>query len=265
MGLFKIIRWAAAFVFAAVCHVAIIFPHLLLAWLALRLVVRDSVRRRNALCRCMCWHGYLLAEGLKPILGLRLELEPPAEFPDGAAIVLANHVSTLDIVFVFWALHRLGLRQPRWIMKSELRFTPWAIAAAGGSGFVRRRRNAGDFSVVERCGALATQDGGLVVLFPEGTRFRGVSADGAWRHLGPPKPGGFAALRRQMPHAPVLSLTLRWAGGRGRTAFSADGLVGLTVRIAAQTVPAPVVDADPDWLLRHWREKDAALSAASAP
>lgn len=263
MGLFKFIRWFVALVFAAVWHFFVIMPHLLLAWLVLRLAVRDPVRRRNALCRCMCWHGYALAEALKPILDVRLELEVPASVPDGAAIVLSNHVSVLDIVFVFWALHRLGLRRPRWIMKSELRFSPWAIAAAGGSGFVRRKRNAGDLSAVERCGALAARDGGLVVLFPEGTRFRGPSADGAWRHLGPPKPGGFAALRRQMPDAPVVSFTMRWTGGRGRTVLNADGLVGLAVRIGVETIPASAIAGDPDWLERHWREKDAELAAAS--
>lgn len=261
-----IIRWTVAFLVTVAYNAALVFPTLFLVWVCiLPLQVLCPGWSRNLLCRLMCGFGYGLWGLLMPILGIRFEFDadgvPPAS---GAAIVLSNHVSVLDILILFWILHRLRRPFPRWIMKRELWWTPFAAAArAGGGILVRRDGDPADRAKVAACGIMARQDGGDVVLFPEGTRFMGPSDDGAWRHLRAPKLGGFSILREKMPDAPVISVTMRWTGGRGRTAFDASGLVGLTIRISARLIPAEAVAADPEWLKSHWREKDAELATPS--
>lgn len=115
--------------------------------------------------RIRSWSGRLLA-----ILGVRLDLHGVVSGARGCVMLVANHVSWLD-VFVINAV-----RPVRFIAKSEVRAWPaigW-LAARTGTLFVRRAHRSDVLRVngdVE--GALAAGD--IVAVFPEGTTTDGLT------------------------------------------------------------------------------------------
>jgi 1-acyl-sn-glycerol-3-phosphate acyltransferase len=109
----------------------------------------------------------------------------------GGALLISNHLSHLD-VFV------LGLMAPRplsYMARSSLFVPPLGFLIRSVGGFAIRREGIGAEGLKETLRRL--RSGGIVLLFPEGTRSR----DGA---LGPLKPGIAAlAARTHMPVVPA--------------------------------------------------------------
>ena len=115
-------------------------------------------RRRAAVKR---WSQNLLR-----ILGIRLHVhgEPPRRTPGRAVMLVANHVSWLDIVVINAVL------PVRFVAKSEVRAWPvigWLSAKTGTLFFERARRR--DMARIAGRVSAALHDGDVCAVFPEGT------------------------------------------------------------------------------------------------
>lgn len=105
--------------------------------------------------------GQWWAQRLLTILNIRLTCHGQAA--EGGRVIVANHVSWLDI-FVL-----LAAEPTRFVAKSEIRDWPiaGALANALGTFYIRRGKGA-SAPLVERL-VPHLQSGGVVVIFPEGT------------------------------------------------------------------------------------------------
>ena len=182
LAAFSLLYWA---------FVVLTMPVLFAGALAVFLAAAPFDRRRLALHLYSCaWASLYLA--LNPLWRLRVEGREKLPWR-GAAVIVANHLSLLDILVLY------GLFRPfKWVAKAELFRLPvvgWNMAL---NDYVRVRR--GDPESVRHmmahCRAHLAR-GVPVLLFPEGTRSR----DG---RLQPFKDGAFRlALDAGCPVFPV--------------------------------------------------------------
>lgn len=94
---------------------------------------------------------------------LRVEIEVQGHRPQPPALMVANHVSWLDVPVL------LSLSHTVFLAKSEIRRWPlvgW-LSAAAGTLFIRR--GAGDTQAITRLFSQRLDEEGLLTLFPEGT------------------------------------------------------------------------------------------------
>jgi 1-acyl-sn-glycerol-3-phosphate acyltransferase len=96
--------------------------------------------------------------------------------PSGAAIIAPNHKSFLDAFFIALATRR----HLRYMAKAELFSRPFARLLVRLGAFPVRR-GAADAEALETCRAILGR-GGLVVVFPEGTRVDEPDALGSPHH-----------------------------------------------------------------------------------
>jgi 1-acyl-sn-glycerol-3-phosphate acyltransferase len=107
----------------------------------------------------------------------RLRIEGADRIPAaGPAIIAPNHKSFMDAFFVAMATRR----PVRFMAKAELFRAPLG-ALLRRLGAFPVRRGAGDLGALQTARAILA-DGGLVVLFPEGTRVEDADALGAPHH-----------------------------------------------------------------------------------
>jgi len=141
-------RFLAVFMHLAsgVLTVLLLFPFL------------DRGEREKRLVR---WAGRLLAT-----VGVRVVMRGrPPSVRGGGALVVANHVSWLDI----YVIH--SLLPARFISKAEVRDWPvigWLADKAGGTLFLERTRRS-DAKRMNELMATHLRDGDCLALFPEGT------------------------------------------------------------------------------------------------
>lgn len=241
-------------------------PHFLwvLATSALR---RDGpAARRKRIARWQSTWACIAYDAVTAVLGIRTHIGLPAggTVGDGPFIVVSNHQSSFDILLLYVVLARIGRFDLRWVLKKQLGRAPligWA-ARETACAFIARGGDPDDIGVIRRCARLAAQERANVVIFPEGRRFAGPKPGSHLRNVLPPKIGGFAVLRQEMPHYPVLSLTVRWQGGAaGKTMFDVAAYVGRRVTVEA-AVRRDIGSAE-QWLSAEWERKDAALAASA--
>jgi 1-acyl-sn-glycerol-3-phosphate acyltransferase len=141
----------------ALWRMACAVVHLLraLVWMALRFPSLDAAGRQAYIGR---W-----AAGQLRAFGLRVEVvgTPRA----GAALIVANHVSWLDMA----AIHSVA-PHGRFVSKADVASWPllgWLIGSAG-TLFIERERKRDALRVVHAIAA-ALQAGDTVIVFPEGT------------------------------------------------------------------------------------------------
>lgn len=141
-------------------RIARFFLHLLrgVVTVALAFPFFSASRRRVAVKR---WSQTLLR-----ILGVRVHVhgEPPRRTPGRTVMLVANHVSWLDIVVINSVL------PVRFVAKSEVRAWPvigWLSAKAGTLFIERARRR--DTARITRLVSAALHDGDMCAVFPEGT------------------------------------------------------------------------------------------------
>ncbi|MFF1703762.1 lysophospholipid acyltransferase family protein [Streptomyces sp. NPDC058252] len=163
----------------------------------LRATVRDRLIRRW--CRAVVRAA-----------GVRMRFTGAAA-PTGGLLIVANHISWLDIPLL------AAVRPARMLAKSEVRGWPVAgpVAARGGTLFIDRDRLRALPGTVRRI-AGALRDGAAVVAFPEGSTWCG-RAQGHFRRA-----VFQAALDADVPVQPVR-LHYRLVGG---TASTAPAFVG---------------------------------------
>lgn len=115
----------------------------------------DRVGRRR---RLQWWSAELLA-----VLGVRLHASGSAH--EGAALIVANHVSWLDIA----AIHAVA-PHARFVSKADVKRWPLInrLVAAGDTLYIERERSRDALRVVHQM-ADALKAGDTVAVFPEGT------------------------------------------------------------------------------------------------
>ena len=139
--------WRLARVFAHALHgVAVVL---------LRFPTLDT-RGRQA--RVRWWAAKMLR-----LLGVQVQVQ--GTFKPGAKLLVANHISWLDIVLV----HAL-CPEARFVSKAEVRHWPLLgrLVDAGGTLYLSRERKRDALRVVHQC-AEALDAGQTVAVFPEGT------------------------------------------------------------------------------------------------
>ena len=146
------------------------------------------------------WSGRLLH-----LLGIALELR--GRVHAGPVLVVANHVSWLDILAIN------ALRPVRFVSKADVRHWPllgWLVAC-GGTLFIERERKRDALRVVHQIAA-ALGNGDVVAVFPEGTTSIG--------HGLLPFHGNLlqAAIAT---HTPVQPLALRYSDARDAVSLAA--------------------------------------------
>ena len=122
---------------------------------ALRWPSLDAAARHR---RIAWWAGKLLQ-----VLGIRIDAQ--GSFRPGASLLVANHVSWLDIL----AVHAV-CPQARFVSKADVKHWPllgWLVASAG-TLFIERERKRDALRVVHQM-AEALRAGDTVAVFPEGT------------------------------------------------------------------------------------------------
>jgi 1-acyl-sn-glycerol-3-phosphate acyltransferase len=155
------------------------------------------VKRRFELVTAVERHGYIQWWSLKTLRILGIELRSTGQaLPEGHLLV-ANHVSWLDIA----AVHAV-LPQARFVSKSDVKHWPLVGALVEGVGtlFIERSSKRDALRVVHQTAA-ALQAGDCVAVFPEGTTGPGPELLPFHANLLQ------AAIAVQ---APLLPVVLRW-------------------------------------------------------
>lgn len=131
--------------------------HVLAGWLTIRLrFPRWNQQRRDA--EVQAW-----AQRLLRILGVPLHVhgQPPVQ---GPMLLVANHLSWLDIVVLHAARHC------RFVSKSDVKHWPLVgtLATGGGTLYIEREKRRDAMRVVHHM-AESLKAGDVVAVFPEGT------------------------------------------------------------------------------------------------
>lgn len=154
------------------------------------------------------WTGLVLG-GLRPLVGIRYQIEGREHLPAGPVVIAAKHQSVWDTV-IFYEL----LDDPQYVLKQELMRIPlWgpyarkcemvAVDRSGGAAALKRMVA----DVQDRLGK-----GRQVIIFPEGTRM----APGQTR---PYHPGVYALYRGLPEGVPLLPVAVNSGHFWGRRSF----------------------------------------------
>lgn len=198
---------------------------------------------------------------------------------DKAIVVVANHRSWTDVLLLQSIIARRG-PIVKFLCKRELAYIPMLglifIAfdfpmlqrRARGLQSESERRSDDRRRVREACTAVYRTPAAMLS-FAEGTRFseaRHHSALSPYRHLLPPRPGGFAAILDALePLAPkVVDVTLIYPHQANFWQFL-SGEVG-RIEVVAEQFPMKVVldRGIAPWLEDRWAEKDLVLGRRHA-
>ncbi len=133
----------------------------LLAFPALNIGVRDEARRRR-LARKLVQRSFAFHIELMRVLGvLTYEIRGRERLQRDGLLVLANHPTLIDVVFLVSLLPNADC-----VVKSAVARNPFMRGPVRAAGYVSNDDGAG---LVEDCIA-AVKAGGNLVIFPEGTR-----------------------------------------------------------------------------------------------
>jgi 1-acyl-sn-glycerol-3-phosphate acyltransferase len=208
--------------------------------------------------RCIAWW----AGKLLRLMGVQLQAQ--GLFRPGASLLVANHVSWLDIL----ALHAV-CPQARFVSKADVRHWPlmgWLVGAVG-TLFIERERKRDALRVLHQV-ADALRSGDTVAVFPEGTTgdgsellpFHANLLQAAIATATPVQP---VALRYSEPGRPV-SPTVAWVGDAtlAQSLWAIACADGLVVQVRALP-PEASIHADRRALSEHLRRQVAAALAAT--
>ena len=211
---------------------------------------------------------------LMRIARVRWELPELHLDPEKPCVVICNHRSWCDVLVVQSLIAKNG-PVITFLTKRELAFVPvfgiivWAFRfpllkrRARGTQSEAARRESDRQRVVDACTAVRHAPAAILT-FAEGTRFSPAKRErmhSPYRHLLPPRPGGFTAIYDSLAGtgATVVDLTLDYTGEVTFWRFLA-GEAGVS---ATATVWDWAELADNDraaWLRQRWQIKDRQLS-----
>jgi 1-acyl-sn-glycerol-3-phosphate acyltransferase len=227
--------------------------------------------------------GFWLTQRIEwDVAGIPSDLDP-----EGTYVVIANHLSWVDIFLLFRLFH---CRLPflRFFLKRQLLWAPFIGLGCWFLGFpfmaryskekiAARPELAGRDRDTARRVAYRFRDQPYALLnFLEGTRFtraKQAASRSPYRHLLPPKAGGLAIALEALGDRldALLEVTLIYPNGVvGFWGFLCGRLSRVVVRVREVPVPAEFLTGDyendpefrarfQEWVRRLWEEKDAEL------
>ncbi|MCR4278288.1 MAG: 1-acyl-sn-glycerol-3-phosphate acyltransferase [bacterium] len=226
---------------------------------------------RSCVAWCAHWWGHLTLSVVCVILRIKINVCLEGDktlLYEHPCIVISNHQTTFDVAVMTLVMAEIGKRNARWVLKEELRrgsFVVGWIADRTGCAFVSRRRDPNDLQEIRRCARVLREDCAAVFLFPEGTRFTQERKTSSYSYVLPPKKAGFHIFQKELPNAPVVSVTLQWDpmivdGTQGRTIYRSADFYGKTLWINMRVATPDEIRADPNWLETEWDRKDSELA-----
>ncbi|MEZ4453260.1 MAG: 1-acyl-sn-glycerol-3-phosphate acyltransferase [Nannocystaceae bacterium] len=228
-----------------------------------------------------------LAAGFTRLYGVRLEVEGAEAAARGPLILLVRHAHALDTLLPITVVSiPFGLR-PRYVLKRELQWDPCLdiVGHRLPNVFIRRGGGAGE---APRIAELARDlgAGGVVMIYPEGTRFsrrgrarrlaalaeRGdplLAAAEALQHTLPPHLAGVQALVDADPTLDVAIFThVGLEGVRSLADLFKGTMIGRRLQIKIWRAPAATIPREPEalraWLFDQWAAVDEWVGAALA-
>lgn len=245
------------------------------------LFVSGRASETNSYYRVQAWWCRNIVRCLAALVGLQFEVSGTEHMGDGPFVLLARHVSLADAVMSSWVVGSLMKKNPRYVLKNELKSDP-CLDIFGHrlpNYFVDRASAdvAAELQGIQQMGTnLGAQD--VAVIFPEGSRANDAKRNSRLqaladkssprysclqqlRYLIPPKPAGASALLQSVPGAHVI--TLAHSGLEGLDSFGAIlrnfGRQVVRVRVTLtkhdrSTIPSG--DAFVAWLDDQWVKMD---------
>jgi 1-acyl-sn-glycerol-3-phosphate acyltransferase len=237
----------------------------------IRLAAPSARWPRTALAGIYRWAVVVDDGWLRGVLRMHWPRPPHGLAHDETAIVIANHRSWADIFLIQSVIARdgpivkfLAKRELVWIPVLGLIFLAFdfpILRRRASGGMSESERRAQDAARIEHACRVLTTAPGAMLVFAEGTRFspaKHAATRSPHAHLLPPRPGGFAALVGALPAAPVIDLTIRYAGGDASFwRFLAGRLPIPDIRL--DRFDPPPADRAADWLAERWAVKDRQL------
>ncbi|MBI5794226.1 1-acyl-sn-glycerol-3-phosphate acyltransferase [Candidatus Uhrbacteria bacterium] len=244
--------------------VALTYPDIVLRR-ALNAVTRASLsqRRKTEVAWQLVWarHYWRLVARL---LNMGFSLRAPELSWRGHYIVILNHRNVLDHLVAAKVFHEMGVEDPRWIVKEQMRKAPIVGTSLERAqfAFVSRTRNPQDIDRIRQMARIACVDHVSVALYPEGTRFNGKPKAGTrYSAVGEPKVGGFATLCEELPDYRVLVVCIDWGDlPDARTIWDGSAYLGREVRVSVWEQINPGRDGAQDFLTRVWNEMERRLT-----
>lgn len=227
------------------------------------------------------WWCRSVVRSLAVCVGLKFEVDGAEHVSDGPFIALARHVSLADAVMSSWLVGTVMGKNPRYVLKSELKLDPCLDIFGHRLPNYFIERDSSDVAlelqgIEQMANGLMHSD--VAVIFPEGSRandkkrlarLEALKTRSPLRYerlrnlqyLLPPKPAGAAALLRSVPTAKVI--TIAHSGLEGMDNFGSiirnlgRNIVQVKVSVAQIDRSAiPSGDAFVAWLDDQWVKMD---------
>lgn len=245
------------------------------------LFISGKTSRTDLYYKVQAWWCRNVVRSLARLVGLRFEVDGAENMGPGPFVLLARHVSLADAVMSSWVVGSLMKKNPRYVLKNELKMDP-CLDIFGHrlpNYFIDRQSSdiASELQGIHQMGLnLGVDD--VAVIFPEGSRANDKKRDARvqalkekssarvaqmqqLRFLIPPKPAGASALLQAVANAHVI--TLAHSGLEGLDSFGAIlknfGRHVVRVRVTLtkhdrSTVPSG--EAFVGWLDEQWVKMD---------
>lgn len=245
----------------------------------IRLTAKFEAWWANAMVRAAIW-----------IYRMRMVIEGAEHVSPGRVLIFMRHTSILDTMLPLSVIGHPFAKHVRYVMKREVIWNP-CVDVVGHripTAFVRRGGTR-DTSDIEQVMWLVENLGpeGVVIIYPEGTRFTKRKQAKRWADLEknnpdllqqarelqnvlPPHLGGSLALLSRKTDQDVVFCAHVGLEGAGEMSDWAGGaLLDRTIRIKFFRVPSHEVPRDDaariDWLYEHWQEVDRWIEAQKDP
>ncbi len=245
----------------------------------IRLTAQYEAWWANAMVRAAIW-----------IYRMRMVIEGAEHVSPGGVLIFMRHTSILDTMLPLSVIGHPFAKHVRYVMKREVLWNP-CVDVVGHripTAFVRRGGTR-DTSDIEQVLWIAENLGpeGVVIIYPEGTRFTKqkqakrladleknnpellAKARDLHNVLPPHLGGSLALLSRKTDQDVVFCAHLGLEGAGQMNDWAGGALLDRTIRIRFFRVPSDEVPEDDaariDWLYEHWREVDRWIEAQKEP
>lgn len=280
------VRFHLAVALALGMHLVGLFL-VLFAWLVG--LFRGREREQRLDFRFEAWWAGVMWRAATWLFGMHVVVEGEDALGNGPLVLMARHVSLLDVLLpVIFLSGKYGVAL-RYVAKRELLWDPFidVVGHRVPSAFVRRdaRDHARQVQLVDALASdLGLHDG--VVIFPEGTRFTEAkrkrilaSLEGTdeaasahatrLKHLLPPHAGGPLGVLERAKGADVIFCAHTGLEGASHLRdLRAGSLLGATVHVHFWRVPASEIPGDDaarlTWLRAWWERLDGWIEAHRA-
>lgn len=222
----------------------------------------ESLRRTEVRWQLAWARRYLRMVEILMRMEVSIDAPPLSRF--GNYVIVINHRNVLDHLIAARVFHKIGIKDPRWIVKEEMRRAPiiGGSLERAGFAFVSRNKDPVDLVRIREMAKLAREDNVSVALYPEGTRFNGKPKIGSpYTAVREPKVGGFSTLCEELPGYKVLVICIDWGNLQdARTIWDGSAYVGRQVRLHIWEEDNPVAEQAPALLTTIWDKMEQRLT-----